>query len=166
MAALSHNELATSLAKYLQSGQCDYRVTWENLAFSDWSDPKAALNCRPDVFSIRPTLNVTTCRPWTHEVKVSRGDFLSDLRKDKWRQYTGFSCRVYFAAPKGLIKPGELPEGPGLWEFEEGTVTHFRGGWRLVKQAKVCKGWTLTPRHLMKLILGRWGTYQGMLPKE
>lgn len=159
LATITHNELATSLAAHLRSRHCDHRVTWENLEFSDWTDPTAGFRCRPDVFSIFPTLDVTKCRPWTHEIKISRADFLSDVRSGKWRQYAKFSCRVYFAAPHGLIEPHELPSEAGLWERRE-------AGWMLVKQATFCKGWTLPPRHLMKLILGRWGTYAGQLPND
>jgi hypothetical protein len=160
MTEITHNDLAANLAAHLRSSHCNHRVTWENLAFSDWSKPDAALHCRPDVFSIFPTLDVERCRPWTHEVKVSRADFLSDIRSAKWRQYTEFSCRVFFAAPRGLIDPIELPKETGLWEFDH-TATCM---WRLVKPAKFCKGWSLPPRHLMKLILGRWGTFAGNLP--
>lgn len=156
-APLTHNELASSLAAHLRSRHCDHRVTWENLAFSDWSDPSASPHCRPDVFSIRPTLDVTICRPWTHEIKISRADFLSDMRSAKWKQYMAFSCRVFFAAPKGLIGLTELPTECGLWEMNGDQ-------WMMVKQAKFCKGWSLPSRHLMKLILGRWGTYQGHIP--
>lgn len=156
LATTTHNDLASSLAAHLRSKVCDHRVTWENLGFSDWSKDYK-LHCRPDVFSIRPTLSVENCRPWTHEVKVSRGDFLSDLRSGKWKQYQQFSCRVFFAAPKDLIKPSELPPEAGLWEYDQMR-------WLLVKPAKYCKGWSLPSRHLMKLILGRWGTFQGQLP--
>lgn len=159
---LSHNELASSLAAYLRSRACDHRVTWENLEFTDWSDKTAALHCRPDVFSIRPTLDVAQCRPWTHECKISRADFLSDVRSAKWRQYVRFSCRVFFAAPKGLIDPIELPTETGLWDFDADRNPQ----WMLIKPAKFCKGWELPSRHLMKLILGRWGTYQGTLPQQ
>jgi hypothetical protein len=156
-APLTHNDLASSLAAHLRSRHCQHRVTWENLSFSDWSDPQASLHCRPDVFSIMPTLNVEKCRPWTHEIKVSRADFLSDIRSQKWRQYMIFSSRVFFAAPKGLINPTELPAETGLWERDADK-------WLLVKNGKFCKGWSLPPRHLMKLILGRWGTFAHHLP--
>lgn len=155
--SMTHNELATSLATHLRSRWCQHRVTWENLSFSDWSDPQASLHCRPDVFSIVPTLNVEKCRPWTHEVKISRADFLSDIRSEKWRQYVAFSCRVFFAVPKGLIDPSELPAEAGLWHLDGGQ-------WMLVKSGKFCKEWSLPPRHLMKLILGRWGTFAHNLP--
>lgn len=162
---VTHDELATSLATHLRGRMGDYRLTWENLGFSDWSKPGESVNCRPDVFSIRATLDVTKCQPWTHEVKVSRSDFLGDLRAEKWRKYTEFSCRVFYAAPVGIIDPLELPAGPGLWEYDpKREHGEYYGYWRLVKQAKHCKGWALPPRHLMKLILGRWGTYAHHLP--
>lgn len=156
---MTHDELASSLAAHLRTVACGHRVTWENLSFSDWSNPDSTLHCRPDVFSIMPTLDVDKCRPWTHEIKVSRADFQSDIRTQKWRQYTAFSCRVFFAAPAGLIQPIEVPTETGLWELHGDC-------WNLVKPAKFCKGWSLPPRHLMKLILGRWGTFAHNLPKE
>lgn len=156
---MRHNDLASSLAAHLRSKSFDPpRVTWENLSFSDWT-PGASLHCRPDVFSIMPTLDVEKSRPWTHEVKVSRADFLSDIRSGKWRQYTAFSCRVFFAAPKGLIRVDELPAEAGLWELDDQR-------WSMTKPGKFCKGWSLPPRHLMKLILGRWGTVAHRLPAE
>lgn len=46
-----------------------------------------------------------------YEVKVSRQDFLRD---DKWRLYLPFCNELYFAAPKGIIDPIELPAEVGL----------------------------------------------------
>ena len=68
---------------------------------------------------------------------------------------------MFFAAPKGLIQPVDLPIDAGLWEYDP-ALTPI---WRIVREAKYCKGWELPPRHLMKLILGRWGTYQARLPE-
>jgi hypothetical protein len=54
------------------------------------------------------------------ECKVSRSDFLSD--KDKFfrrQEEYGMGDKKYYAAPAGLIKPSELPEGWGLLEVEE-----------------------------------------------
>lgn len=155
---MTHNQLSAALAAHLRSKACDYRVAWENLEFSDWSNQKN-LHCRPDVFSIFPTLSVERCRPWTHEVKISRADFQSDVRSGKWRQYVNFSCRVFFAVPKGLVQPTEVPTETGLLEYDGST-------WTLAKPAKYCKGWELPSRHLMKLILGRWGTFAGNLPEQ
>lgn len=56
-------------------------------------------------------------RSWTkpcitgYEVKVSRNDFLND---EKWPAYMQYCHRFYFACPKGLIQPEELPDEVGL----------------------------------------------------
>ncbi|MHA7813237.1 MAG: MmcB family DNA repair protein [Phycisphaerales bacterium] len=47
-----------------------------------------------------------------YEIKVSRSDFLQD---DKWRNYLEYCNQFSFVAPKGVIKPEELPEGIGLY---------------------------------------------------
>lgn len=48
------------------------------------------------------------------EVKSCRQDFISDK---KWDKYLPFATHFYFAAPKGVIQPSELPNGIGLVEF-------------------------------------------------
>ncbi len=56
-------------------------------------------------------------RSWTspdifgYEIKVSRADFIRD---DKWMQYLDYCNLFYFAAPQGIIEPGELPDNVGL----------------------------------------------------
>ncbi len=56
-------------------------------------------------------------RAWTHplsigyEVKVSRGDFLSD---DKWHGYLDYCNEFYFVCPAGMIQLDELPPEAGL----------------------------------------------------
>lgn len=52
-----------------------------------------------------------------YEVKVSRGDFLNELKNPDKRIATEMFTNVwYFAAPVGMIKPEELPDGWGLVE--------------------------------------------------
>jgi hypothetical protein len=54
------------------------------------------------------------------EVKVSRSDFLAEIKSpSKRRQALELSNYFYFAAPKGLIKPDEIPEECGLVELRE-----------------------------------------------
>lgn len=56
-------------------------------------------------------------KSWAHpsfigyEVKVSRSDFLGDI---KWRKYRDVCTELYFAAPPGVIQPEELSDGVGL----------------------------------------------------
>ncbi|WP_431861419.1 MmcB family DNA repair protein [Azospirillum sp.] len=134
----THNSLAADLAAWRQRNQ--KRITFENMAFGD---------CRPDVFSLVKTLNPLRFDPITDEVKVSRGDFLADLRASKWLVYAPFSARIFFACPAGLIKPHEVPSSCGL--IVRGAVA-----WEVVKRPMVNKDARLTEREWMKLVLGRW----------
>lgn len=56
------------------------------------------------------------------EIKVSRGDFLSDARNPAkqapWREV---AHRHAYAAPAGMIRPEEIPAGSGLLEVAPGT---------------------------------------------
>lgn len=49
-----------------------------------------------------------------YEIKVSRSDFMND---EKWPVYKELCHRFYFACPKDLIKPEELPDDVGLIWF-------------------------------------------------
>jgi hypothetical protein len=54
------------------------------------------------------------------EIKVSRSDFTRELRKPIKRDSAlRISNVFYFAAPKGLISPAELPVEVGLIEVDE-----------------------------------------------
>lgn len=58
------------------------------------------------------------------EIKVSRNDFLNEIKTpEKRQQALQLSNRFYFAAPEGLIKLEELPEECGLVEFAENKTT-------------------------------------------
>ncbi len=55
------------------------------------------------------------------EIKVSRGDFLSELKKPRKRiNAMELANDFYFAAPVGVIKEKEIPEGCGLVESHRG----------------------------------------------
>lgn len=63
-----------------------------------------------------------------YEVKASRADLLSDLRKDKWRQYLDVCTEFSFAYPKGTAKPEEIPEEAGIIEWNGNS-------WNVVRRA-------------------------------
>lgn len=51
---------------------------------------------------------------WTtygYEIKVSRSDFIQDM---KWRGYLEYCHNFYFVCPWGLIAPTEIPEEAGV----------------------------------------------------
>lgn len=67
--------------------------------------------------------NVCAGHSWTvvgAEVKVSRQDFLAEQRDPtKFATLRAMTHVAYYAAPKGLIKKQELPEGAGLFELQD-----------------------------------------------
>ena len=53
------------------------------------------------------------------EIKVSRGDFLRDIKDEaKQRGARLYSSNFYYVAPKGMIKPEEIPMWAGLMEYD------------------------------------------------
>lgn len=67
------------------------------------------------------------------EVKVSRSDFLAELKKPLKRRYAlMLSNEFFFATPPGLIRAGELPAECGLVEVYETALecleAQFGGG--------------------------------------
>lgn len=58
-----------------------------------------------------------------YEVKTSRSDFLSELRRpEKRRRAMEISHLFLFATPVGLVEPREIPKECGLVEVDEGAV--------------------------------------------
>lgn len=55
----------------------------------------------------------------TYEIKVSRGDFLRELKSPQKRKLgLLYSNLFYFVTPRGLVKPNEVPPEAGLIEFD------------------------------------------------
>jgi hypothetical protein len=107
-----HHDLGGRLAQWLQ-GQG--RITWENVEFTSIRTENGRVLVRPDVFSMEATLEPSQMRPQIHEVKVTRADFLADVKNEKKRGGNLIFCDAfYYAAPSGLIKPEEVPDGCGL----------------------------------------------------
>ena len=60
----------------------------------------------------------------TYEIKVSRGDFLHEIKNpEKREQGLMLSNYFYFATPKGLVNVDEVPVECGLIEVEDGMKT-------------------------------------------
>lgn len=56
------------------------------------------------------------CRSVVVECKVTRADFLADLKKPWRQQPNALGCERLYLAPKGLISASELPKHWGLLE--------------------------------------------------
>jgi hypothetical protein len=79
---------------------------------------------RPDVISIVPAANRSQWQPWILEVKVSRMDFLRDIKTPLKRYtYALLAERVYYVCPAELVLPTEVPIGCGL--IFENRPGHF-----------------------------------------
>lgn len=134
----SHDALAEDLALYLRRFR--ERITWNNLELVE--------GCRPDVYSLNRTFLLHRIIAWTHEVKVSRSDFLKEINSEKWRKYLSFCHQFYFACPVGLVQPKELPTNVGLWERRD-------GGWLVMKGARKI-GDGPTPISLYRCAIGSY----------
>lgn len=86
------------------------------------------IQARPPYFSV------------TYEVKSDKWDFKRDVSKDeKHRKSRQFSNFFYYAAPKGVIDQGELPEWAGLVEFDLSIMAdEYTLGMHVIKQAPMC----------------------------
>lgn len=111
-AAIDHAALQNSFCDFLNSCP-DHR----SVAFPEIAPTSGFGQARVDIFQFErwtsnPKLTI-------YEVKVSRADFLSDIRSDKWRKYLPFCHRFYFVFPVSLpINREEIPEPAGaiLWD--------------------------------------------------
>lgn len=54
------------------------------------------------------------------EIKISRADFFRDTEEKRyaWRKHTH---KFVYLVPAGLVKPEEVPDGCGLWEYNLDT---------------------------------------------
>ena len=68
------------------------------------------------------------CHSVLAECKLSRADFLAD-REKQWRMdpEIALGCERYYVAPRGLLRPEEMPEGWGLLEFGGGNSSSATG---------------------------------------
>lgn len=114
----THDALAQDLAGYLR-GMAKPMMLWLDLQLGP------AHSMRPDVFAIEKTY--TALRTRAFEVKVSRADFFADVSSGKALGYRKVAGALIFAAPKGLLARGEIPEGCGLIERAD-------TGWRWARK--------------------------------
>lgn len=99
-----HDELAHDLANTRRNvGE----IVAERLGLGSWGGREQL-----DVAAMRPSWS--NPRPTAYEIKVTRSDFLSDVRSEKYARYLPFVSRLYYATPAGLVKPSEIPPGVGL----------------------------------------------------
>lgn len=113
----------------------DGRVVWKNLSLRAWIAPEADTAGRwtmtkPDVFSIRNSSVQAYIEPIVHEIKVSRGDLLGDLKRhDKRKAYLDVGGQCWYvlghdAHGRAIAEPDEIPRECGVmvWVDEKLAV--------------------------------------------
>lgn len=135
MSEWKHDELARDLAGHLRG---DGVMVWCDVQLGPAASP------RPDVYVLHTSF--VRPNPIAYEVKVSRSDFLADVTEAKWTKYLAYAGSVYFAAPEGLLKKGDIPDRAGLW---------VRGPekWKLLKRAVPNPLTSIPQEALLKLIM-------------
>ena len=73
-----------------------------------------------------------------YEIKVTHGDFISDT---KYIDYLPYCNQFYFACPKGVIQPSELPDKCGLIQCYPSQTRIVRTA--LTQQGDVSKQWDM-----------------------
>ncbi|ADI02578.1 hypothetical protein Slip_1823 [Syntrophothermus lipocalidus DSM 12680] len=79
-----------------------------------------------DVMRVLPSY--TRFCVFIYEVKVSRNDFLSDIRSGKWRGYLDHCHRFMFAMPTEIATKDDIPT-------EAGLIVRGPKGWKIEKSA-------------------------------
>lgn len=124
-----------------------FRKSMGQFIFEDMEIRTQYGSSRPDIFTIEKTLNEANMKPTSYEVKHSRSDFLSDMKKpDKWKSYLEVSEKLYYVCPEGIIKKEDVPKECGLiYQLADNSF-------KTIKNAKKGNG-KLTVGLMMKMML-------------
>ncbi len=120
------------------------RIAWRGLALRAHVDDGEGrwVMAMPDVFSIRHTTVEDWLEPAAHEIKVSRADLLSDLRRAHKREaYRALSSQCWYVLKQGIADAEEIPMEFGVMFASEG------GALEVARPA---------PRRAMRLPLATW----------
>lgn len=154
-----HEDLVARMATELQRAG---RVVWRGLALRAGlprEDDPARLrwvNAMPDVYSVRNTTVEDYLEPAVHEIKVSRADLLSELRRPaKAQAYLALSGQCWYVLRAGIATVEEIPAPFGvLFAHELGGGAGFR--FELGRPA---------PRRAMRPDFGTWMTLAKATPE-
>lgn len=112
----AHEALVALVAREMQRAG---RVVWRGLSLRaplPGEDGRTTWALAiPDVFSIRHTTLEDRTEPVVHEVKVSRADLLSDLRRPaKGAAYRALAGECWYVLRRGVAEPDEVPAEYGV----------------------------------------------------
>jgi hypothetical protein len=120
----AHEALVERVAGEMQRAG---RVVWRRLSLrAPLAQPDGSTRwalAMPDVFSIRHTTVEQHVEPIVHEIKVSRADLLSDLRRsDKAAAYLALSGQCWYVLREGIASADEIPPAYGVMVARAGGL--------------------------------------------
>jgi hypothetical protein len=120
----AHEALVAQVAREMQRAG---RVVWRGLSLraplpaADGGTSWAL--AMPDVYSIRHTTVEDYTEPVVHEIKVSRADLRSDLRRpDKAAAYLALASQCWYVLRRGIAEPEEVPATCGVLLADAGGL--------------------------------------------
>lgn len=154
-----HEDLVARMAVELQRAG---RVVWRGLSLraglprEDEPERMRWVNAMPDVYSVRNTTVEDYLEPAVHEIKVSRADLLSELRRPaKAQAYLALSGQCWYVLRAGIAEVEEIPPAFGvLFAHDLNRGEGFR--FELGRPA---------PRRPMKPDFGTWMTLAKASPE-
>lgn len=84
---------------------------------------------RVDLMSMKSHSFFDTGDLTVYEIKISRSDFLNEIKQQKYLRAMKSCNRFYYLCPPYLITPPELPENAGLCFYENDEL-------KIIKRAK------------------------------
>lgn len=113
-----HEDLVARMAVELQRAG---RVVWRGLSLraglprEDEPERMRWVNAMPDVYSVRNTTVEDYLEPAVHEIKVSRSDLLSELRRPaKSQAYLALGGQCWYVLRAGIAEVEEIPPAFGV----------------------------------------------------
>jgi len=113
-----HEDLVARMATELQRAG---RIVWRGLSLRAGlpheDDPERMrwVNAMPDVYSVRNTTVEDYLEPAVHEIKVSRADLLSELRRPaKAQAYLALGGQCWYVLRAGIAEVEEIPPAFGV----------------------------------------------------
>lgn len=101
-----------------------------------------------------------------HEIKVSKSDFASELRKPaKYLEAMRYCDQYFYVAPRGIVDPHKLPPKAGLIEIYQDERPRWIGRWREEVVVQPATNEPLNTREFIKALASIAGTpksYRGI----
>ncbi|MCR5884541.1 hypothetical protein LRS03_17460 [Rhizobacter sp. J219] len=123
----AHEDLVERVAREMTRAG---RLAWRGLALRakvGEADEAQWVMAMPDVFSIRHTTVEAYLEPIVHEIKVSRADLLSDLRREAKRSaYLQLSSECWYVIARGIAEADEIPPDFGVMAAEGAALEVLR----------------------------------------